>query len=118
MTDAVVVDNEVTMSPPEGVRFGDFSAGIDIRGFAHGVVVGSNLIRGRARAAVAVDVLNGRIPSNTKFVLNRLDDFDASVADVIVGNGVSETLILGQKATINDHGSNTVILPFRDRLRN
>ena len=33
-----------------------------------------------------VDVFNGRIPSNTKFVLNR---FDESVADVIVGNGVS-----------------------------
>ena len=52
------------------------------------------------------------MPGNTKFVLNRFDDFDASVADVIVGNGVSDTLILGQKATVNDHGINTVILPF------
>jgi len=114
---AVVVDNNVTMSPPEGVVFGDFSAGIDIRGFAQGVVVGNNMIRGRARAAAAVDVFNGGIPSNTKFVLNRFDDFDASVADLIVGNDVRETLILGQKGTINDHGSNTVILPFRDRPR-
>jgi hypothetical protein len=56
-----------------------------------------------------VDVFHGGIPGNTKFVLNRFDDFDASVAEVIVGNGVSETLILGQKGTINDHGSNTVI---------
>ena len=103
------------MSPPEGVLFGDFSAGIDIRGFAHGNIVGNNIIRGRARAAVAVDVFNGRIPSNTNLVLNRFDDFDASVADVIVGTGVSDTLILGQKGTINDHGSNTVVLPFRVR---
>jgi len=117
IADALVVDNEVAMSPPEGVLFGDFSAGIDIRGFAHGNIVGNNMIRGRARAAVAVDVFNGGIPSNTKFVLNRFDGFDASVADVIVGNGVSETLILEQKGTINDHGSNTVILPFRDRPR-
>ena len=97
------------MSPSEGVLFGDFSAGIDIRGFAHGNMVANNIIRGRARAAVAVDVFNGRIPSNTNLVLNRFDDFDASVADVIVGTGVSDTLILGQKGTINDHGSNTVI---------
>ena len=117
IADALVVDNEVTMSPPEGVLFGDFSAGIDVRGFAHGVVVGNNLIRGRARAAVAVDVFKGGIPGNTKFVLNRFDDFDASVADVIIGNGVNETVILGQKGTIRDHGSNTVILSFRDRPR-
>jgi hypothetical protein len=38
------------------------------------------MIRGRARAAVAVDVFNGRIPSNTAFVLNRFDDFDPQVA--------------------------------------
>jgi hypothetical protein len=37
----MVVDNEVTMSPPDGVVFGDFSAGIDIRGFAQGNVVGT-----------------------------------------------------------------------------
>jgi hypothetical protein len=62
MADAVVVDNEVTMSPPAGVLFGNFSAGIDIRGFAQGIVVGNNTIRGRARAAVAVDVFNGGHP--------------------------------------------------------
>jgi hypothetical protein len=112
VTDAAVVDNEVTMSPPEGVSFGDFSAGIDIRGFAHGNLVANNMIRGRARAAVAVDVVNGGMPSNTKFVLNRFDDFGASVAGVIVGNGASDTLILGRKGTIKDHGINTVILPF------
>ena len=117
IADAVVVDNEVTMSPPDGVVFGDLSAGIDIRGFAHGNLVGNNIIRGRARAAIAVDVFNGGVPANTAFVLNRVGDFDASVAGVIVGNGVSDTLILGQKGTINDHGINTVILPFGGRPR-
>jgi hypothetical protein len=115
MADAVVVDNEVTMSPPESVLFGDFSAGIDIRGFAHGNFVGNNIIRGRARAAVAVDVFNGGVPANTAFFLNRFDNFDASVAGVIVGNSVSDTLILGQKGTINDHCINTVILAFGSR---
>lgn len=112
MADAVVVDNEVTMSPPDGVVFGNLSAGIDIRGFAHGNFVGNNIIRGRARAAVAVDVFNGGVPANTAFVLNRFDDFDASFADVIVDNNVTDTLILGQKGTVNDQGINTVILPF------
>jgi hypothetical protein len=112
IADAVVVDNEVVMSPPEGVLFGDFSAGIDIRGFAHGNVVANNMIRGRARAGVAVDVFNGGIPGNTELVLNRFEDFAASVAGVIVGNGASDTLILGRKGTVNDHGINTMILPF------
>ena len=112
MANAVVVDNDVTMLPPDGVQFGDYSAGIDIRGFAQGNFVGNNTIRGRARAAVAVDVFNGGIPDNTTFGLNRFGDFDSSVPGVIVGNGVTGTLILGQKGTVNDQGVNTAILPF------
>ena len=112
MTDAVIVDNEVTMLPPDGVQFGALSAGIDIRGFSQGNFVGNNVIRGRARAAVAVDVFNGGTPANTALVLNRSADFDALVPGVIVGSGVSDTLILGQKGTVNDQGINTVILPF------
>ena len=114
---AEVVDNEVTMSPPDSVVFGNYSAGIDIRGFAQGVFAGNNNIRGRARAAVGVDVFNGGTPGNTALVLNRFDDFDASVAEVVVGNAVTDTLILGQEGTVNDQGINTVILPFRGRPR-
>jgi hypothetical protein len=113
MEDAVVVDNEVIMSPPEGMVFGAFSAGIDIRGFAQDNVVANNRIRGRARAAVAVDAFSGGTPDNTAFLLNRVDDFDAAVADMIVGTGVTNTLILGQRGTIDDQGINTAILPFR-----
>jgi hypothetical protein len=112
---AVVVDNEITMSPPSGVQFTNLSAGIDIRGFAQGVFVGNNTIRGRARAAVAVDIFNGGTPGNTAFVLNRFGGFDASVAGLVVGNGVTDTIILGPKGTVNDQGTNTRILPFRGR---
>jgi hypothetical protein len=115
MTNAVVVDNVVNMSPPDGVMFVDYSAGIDIRGFASGNVVSNNTIRGRARAAVAVDVFNGGIPADTVFLLNHLEDFTASVAPVVVGNGVSDTLILEYQGTVNDRGINTVILPFERR---
>ena len=112
MEHAVVLDNEVTMSAPEGTVFGTLSAGIEIRGFAQDNVVANNRIRGRARAALAVDGFNGGIPGNNAFALNRFDDFEASRADVFVDGGVTDTLVLGQKGTVEDHGVNTVIVPF------
>jgi len=113
MESAVVVGNEVTMLPPDGTVFGTLSAGIDIRGFARDNVVSNNRIQGRARAAVAVDVFRGGIPGNNAFDRNRFDDFEPSHADVFVGAGVTDTLILGQRGTVEDHGINTVILPLR-----
>ena len=113
--DAVAVDNDVTMLPPDGVQFGNYSAGIDIRGFAQNIFVGNNTIRGRARAALAVDLFNGGVPDNIAVVLNRFGDFDPSVPGVVVGAGVTGTLILGQNGPVNDEGINTVILPFGGR---
>jgi hypothetical protein len=113
MADAVIVDNEVTMLALDGVQFGALSAGIDIRGFTRNIFVGNNTIRGRARAAVAVDVFSGGVPANTAFVLNRFDDFDSALPGVIVSDGVTDTIILGPKGTVNDQGINTMILPFR-----
>jgi hypothetical protein len=114
MERASVVDNFVTMSAPEDTVFGSESAGIMIEGFAHGNVVMNNRIRGRARAALSVNVFGNPTPgtpSNNAFVLNRLDDFEASVADVFVGDGVMNTLIVGQ-GTVEDHGTGTVIVPL------
>jgi hypothetical protein len=113
MVHAFIVDNEVTMSPPPGTVFGALSAGIDVRGFAQGNVVANNRIRGRARAALAVDAFRGGIPGNNEFVLNRFDDFEASVADIHVGVGVMNTRVMGQ-GTVDDHGIGTVIVPLRD----
>jgi hypothetical protein len=103
------------MSPPDGVQFGNYSSGIDIRGFAQGIFAANNRIRGRARAAVGVDVFNGGVPSNTALVLNHIGEFDATVAGVIVGNGITDTLILGQNGIVNDQGLNTMILPLGGR---
>jgi len=72
------------------------SAGIDVRGFAQGNVVANNRIRGRARAALALDPFRGGIPGNNEFVLNRFDDFEASVADILVGVGVTNTRVMGR----------------------
>jgi hypothetical protein len=109
---ANVLDNDVTMSPPPDTVFGNLSAGIDIRGFALGNTVANNRIRGRARAALAEDVFKGGTPGNNAFVRNRFDDFEASQADLFVYDGVADTLIVGQKGTVEDHGVNTVIVPF------
>ncbi len=112
MEHAAVLDNELTMLPPEGTVFGTLSTGVDIRGFARDNVVANNRIRGRARAAAAVDVFNGGIPGNNAFALNRFDDFAALRADVFVDVGVTDTLILGEKGTVEDHGVNTTDIPF------
>ena len=49
-------------------------------------------------------------PANNEFVLNRFDDFEAAVADVVVDDGVVNTLIVG-RGTVEDHGLGTVIVP-------
>jgi hypothetical protein len=115
---AIIVDNDVTMSPPEGTAFGTFSAGIGVYGSAQGNVVLNNRIRGRARAGVYVDVFvhakfGGGTPDDNALVLNGFDDFEASVADIFVGNLVTNTRVVGQ-GTIEDHGVGTVVerVPF------
>ena len=109
MERAIVEGNDVTMSPPENTAFGNDSAGISIRGFAQNNVVENNTIRGRARAALSVDDFKGGTPDKTALIRNRLDDFEASLADVFVDVGVTNTVILGQRGTVEDHGVNTVI---------
>jgi len=110
------VDNHVAMEAPEGTIFGARSEAIGIRGnmggSAQGNVVLNNRIRGRARAALAVELSGlGSAATNNTFILNRFDDFEASLADIFVGDGVMNTWIAGQ-GTVEDHGVGTVIVPL------
>ena len=74
-----------------------------------------NRIRGRARAALVVAVNQPTaVAANNHFVLNRFDDFEASLADVFVGERVTNTLIVG-RGTVEDHGVGTVIVPVSSR---
>src|SRR5262249_35738344 len=109
---AVVVDNDVYMDAPEGTVFDANSAGIDVRGNAQDNVILNNRIRGRARAALVVAINPPSMvgATNNHFILNRLDHFEASFADVFVGPGVMNTLIVGQ-GTVNDQGVGTVVVP-------
>jgi hypothetical protein len=70
-----------------------------------------NLIRGRARAALAIDPFKGGLPSDNALIRNRVVDFQATIADVFIGVDVTNTLVLGDQGTIEDLGTNTQIVP-------
>jgi len=110
---AIVVNNDVTMSAPEGTVFGASSAGIVIRGFAQGNPVLNKRLRGRARGALAVNNLNAGIPGNNSFVSNDLDGFQSSLTDIFVDAGVTNTTVIGRPARVEDHGTGTVIVPMQ-----
>lgn len=119
MERAIVVDNDVTMSPPEGTVFGNFSAAIGVYGFAQGNVVMNNRIRGHARAALSLPVFPlppqaPAVPANNAFVLNRFEDFEPSVANVFVDVGATNTLVV-EPGTIDDLGIGTVIVQLPPR---
>jgi hypothetical protein len=94
---AVIVDNDVTMSAPDGTAFGALSGGIVIKGVATGNSVVNNTIRGRARAAMAVLDQNGNMPANTSLVANDVDGFQSSVAAISLDSGVTNTLVIGRQ---------------------
>jgi hypothetical protein len=110
---AIVVDNDISMSAQEGTVFGASSAGIGIRGYAQGNSVLNNRIRGRARAALAVNAQNAGIPGNNSFVANDLDGFQSSLADVFVDAGVTNTALIGHQVLVEDHGTGTVVVPMQ-----
>jgi hypothetical protein len=122
---AVVLDNDVVMSPPENTTFAANSAAIEVRGFARDNIVVNNRIRGRARAALAVAGAVGAAaaasekPENNAFLMNDLRDFSTSAADIFIGPGATNTLLIEPQGSVEDHGTGTrcisavrVPLPF------
>jgi hypothetical protein len=107
---AIVVDNDVTMSAPEGTVFGITSAAIEIRGAGEGNVVLNNRIRGRANFALSVAAENGT-PQDTKFIMNDLQGFTSAQADLFVDTGGTNTIAVGRQNKVEDRGSGTVIVP-------
>lgn len=116
---AIVVDNNVNMSAPDGTVFSSFSAAIGVYGFAQGNVVMNNRIRGHASAALSSPAFPlppkaPAVPANNAFVLNRFDDFEPSVANVFIDVGVTNTFVV-EPGTIDDLGIGTVIVPLPPR---
>ena len=112
---AIVFDNDVTMSAPEGTVFPTNNSAILITGFAQGNALLNNRIRGRARAALTVVRRESQgvtgIPGGNTFVSNDLDGFQSSLADVLIDTGVTNTtLVVGSQTSVEDHGAGTVIV--------
>jgi hypothetical protein len=110
VSQAIVVDNDVNMSVPEGTKFTGTSAAIEVRGAGDGNVVANNRIRGRANFALSVTNQNGT-PQNTAFIMNDLSAFTSAQADVFVDAGGINTIAVGAQSTVEDHGSGTLIVP-------
>ena len=110
-TSAIVVENDVTMSAPGGITFATNSAGIEVGGFAAGVEVMNNKIKGSAGAALAVSARNGASPGTTTFLSNDIAAFKGSIADVFVDAGSTGTLIVGPQMHVENRGSGTVVVP-------
>ncbi len=109
---AIVMENDVNMAVPEGTEFGETSAAIEIRGPGEGNVVLNNRIRGRASFALSVVAQNGS-PRGVTFIGNDLDGFTPAGADLFVGEGAQNTVLVGKHRSVQDHGSGTVIAPVR-----
>jgi hypothetical protein len=112
---AVVVDNDVVMSPPSNTIFAANSAAIEVRGFARGNLVVKNRIRGRARAGLAIAGATGAAtasenPENNAFFMNDLRDFSASAADIFIGPGATNTLLVAPQGSVEDDGTGTLIV--------
>jgi hypothetical protein len=112
VSNAIVVDNDVNMSAPEGTVFGVTSAAIEIRGAGDGNMVLNNRIRGRANFALSVIAQTGA-PQNTTLIMNDLQGFTSAQADLFVDAGGTNTIAVEGQSTVEDHGSGTVIVPMR-----
>ena len=107
---AVIVDNDITMSAPDVTDFTTNSAAIEAKGFAQGASILNNRIRGRARAALSVLRANSGSPGTTTFVSNDIDGFQPSLADIFVDVGATTTVLVGRQARLEDHGTGTVVV--------
>jgi hypothetical protein len=110
LSHAVVVDNDINMSAPDGTKFGATSAAIEVRGAGEGNIVANNRIRGRAGFALSVANQNGT-SQGTSFISNDLSGFTSAQADLFVDSGGANTIVVGAVNTVEDHGISTVIVP-------
>jgi hypothetical protein len=108
---AIVEDNDINMATPYGTMFTATSSAIEVRGAGEGNMVLNNRIRGRANFALSVVAQNGS-PQSTTFLMNDIQDFSASEAGLFVDAGASNTVSVGQPATVEDHGTGTVIVTW------
>ena len=106
---AVVFANDVSMVSSDGALFGGESAGIEVRRAAANNMILANRIRGRAQAAMALVAEPSGAPRDTTFTGNNVSTFAATLADVYVGQGVTNTTVIGGHGSLLDQGTGTVV---------
>lgn len=109
VTGAIVFGNDILMGGPDAAAFGSESAGIELRRAAAGNTIVGNRVRGRAGAALALIAEPAGAPHSTTFLGNNHTGLAATLADVHVGPGVTDTTVIGGHGTILDLGTGTVI---------
>ena len=114
---AVVRQNEVVASVPNGRVPGEQSAGVQVEGSADDNDIQQNRIKGRARVAISVifssfalDKADGTgNPLRTTFQGNNIQQFAPTLSTVEVGPGAQNTTIVGGSGTLIDNGTGTVV---------
>jgi hypothetical protein len=115
---AVIRQNEVVASVPEGKVPGLQSAGVQVQGSANDNEILENRIKGRGRVAISVIFSNFPLdmptgtdgnPSATTFQGNNVQQFAPTLATVEVGAGARNTTIAGGSGTLIDNGIGTVV---------
>jgi hypothetical protein len=113
ISNAVIIDNDVTMSAPDGTVFGPNSAAIELRGYAQGNSVLNNRMKGRARTALSVADQGTGIPAGNTLTSNDVSGFHSLLADVFIDAGATNTVVVGSQAGVEDHGIGSAVIPMR-----
>jgi len=116
-TGASVHANDITMSVPYTATPGAQSAAIQVQGSADDNEILQNQVRGQARVAFSVIHSDFALdkgtgtgdPVDTIFVGNNHQGLDATLVDLEIGIGATNTQILGGSGTISDLGTGTVV---------
>jgi hypothetical protein len=115
---AVIRQNEIVASVPDGNLPGQQSAGVQVQGSANDNEILENRIRGRGRVAISVIFSDFQLdkpsdttgnPSATKFQGNNVQHFAPTVATVEIGAAATNTTIVGGSGTLIDNGIGTVV---------
>jgi hypothetical protein len=69
-------------------------------------------MKGRAGAALSV-LQNVGIPGSNAFISNDVSGFKSSIADVFVDIGITNTIVIGTQAGVEDHGSGATVISGR-----
>lgn len=106
---AIVVDNDLAMSPAEGMMPDVTNAAIEVRGGGGANMVLNNRIRGHANFALSV----AAGAQGATFIMNDVQGFTSVQADLFIDASGTNTIAVGGLGKVEDRGTGTVIVLAR-----